>query len=90
MNHVEMPILKKELNYDFQEALNMNNFDQAKNWLDEQKQTILKDEIAWVDELEEKLFTAYLNSDNLEKARLVAEESINVLSRERRLKRLQN
>ena len=84
----EYPEIKQELDLEFHEAMSMGNLTPAEEWLEEEKQSILKDEPEWVDELEQLLFDAYLEQSDTESARRVAENSMNPESKDRRLKAL--
>lgn len=82
---MEMPTIKSELDYDFEEAIKIGNLSEAEDWLKEQKETILRMEPDWIDELEQKLFEAYLQIDDVASAKRIAEESINDESGESRI-----
>jgi hypothetical protein len=81
----EYPEIKAELDMEFHEALSMGNLSQAEEWLEEEKRIILKDEPEWVEELEQLLFDAYVEQNDTESAKRIAENSMNAESRERRL-----
>lgn len=81
----EYPEIKAELDLEFHEALNMGNLTQAEEWLEEEKQSILKDEPEWVDQLEQLLFDAYVEHGDTESARRVAENSMSEESRAKRI-----
>lgn len=85
---MEMPHIKDELDYDFEEAIKIGNLSEAETWLKEQKETILRMEPEWVDELEQKLFEAYLDIDDIASAKRIAEESMSEESQEVRLETL--
>ncbi|MFA6392256.1 MAG: hypothetical protein WCW66_05955 [Patescibacteria group bacterium] len=84
----EYPAIKAELDLEFHEALKIGNLSQSEEWLEEEKQIILKDEPEWVEELEQLLFDAYVEKGDNKSAKRVAENSMNPDSKDRRLKAL--
>jgi len=81
----EIPHIKDAVDYDFREALKIGNLQEAEDWLKEEKETILRDDSTWIDELEAELFQSYLAKGDLVSAQRIAENSVDQKNREARL-----